>query len=208
MSFDKAQSLPGPRQVTDPKALRALAHPLRLELLERLAVAGTLTSAAAAKLVGETPANCSFHFRTLAKYGFVEPAPAGRGRAQPWRRVPGGIGTAEVHEDADTSLSARALTDMIVDRHLETIRSYRSTRQETLPSQWRQLSGHINLVSHLTVDELRELRADLVAVLTRFAERDASPSSRPPGTRPVQVFAFAMPGPPAADADTGATAES
>src|SRR5436305_946859 len=117
----------GARQVTDPRAMRALAHPVRLELLDQLAVAGTLTAAEASVLVGETPANCSFHLRTLAKYGFVEQADGGRGRERPWRRVPGGIGTTEVDDGTPAAASARALTDVVVNRHLESVRRYRAT---------------------------------------------------------------------------------
>src|SRR4030088_3589210 len=70
---------------TDPRALRALAHPLRLRLLELLVLRGPMTATEAADLLGESPANCSFHLRTLAKYGYVEEAGGGRGRQRPWR---------------------------------------------------------------------------------------------------------------------------
>lgn len=181
--------------MTDPRAMRALAHPVRLELLDRLAVAGTLTAAQAAQLVGETPANCSFHFRVLAKYGFVESAPGGRGHVRPWRRVPGGIGIAEVHADTEASAGARSVTDLIVNRHLNQIRDYRSADQYRLPTQWRELGGHISLVTQLTVAELRELRAELIAVLARYAGRDGEACSRPADSRQVRLLAFAMPAP-------------
>ncbi len=72
--------------LTDPKAIRALAHPVRWALLEALGQAGTLTATQASEMLGESPANCAFHLRTLAKYGFVEEAGGGRGRERPWRR--------------------------------------------------------------------------------------------------------------------------
>jgi hypothetical protein len=37
-------------------------------------------------MLGESPASCAFHLRTLAKYGFVEKAGGGRSRERPWRR--------------------------------------------------------------------------------------------------------------------------
>ena len=52
--------------LTDPKAMRALAHPLRWALLEALAHAGTLTATQASEMLGESPANGAFHLRTLA----------------------------------------------------------------------------------------------------------------------------------------------
>ena len=54
--------------------MRALAHPVRLALLEVLADEGRLTATEAGERIGESPANASFHLRQLAKYGFVEEA--------------------------------------------------------------------------------------------------------------------------------------
>lgn len=178
--------------------MRALAHPVRLALLEHLAVAGTLTAAQAGERLNETPANCSFHLRILAKYGFVEMAGDGRGRARPWRRVSGGIGTPELYDDQadpETAATGRALTDIIVNRHLDSIRRYRAASEPAVPPEWRSLGGHTNAIAHLTLDELAELRSDLIALLTRHAGRSAQPTLRPAGSRPVQVFAFIMPGP-------------
>src|SRR6185437_9949446 len=73
--------------LTDPKAMRALAHPLRWALLEALGHAGTLTATQASDMLGESPANCAFHLRTLARYGFVEEAGGGKGRERPWRQA-------------------------------------------------------------------------------------------------------------------------
>src|SRR5690606_6701644 len=59
-------------EVRESQALRALAHPLRIRLLEELAIGGELTATQAAERVDESPANCSWHLRQLARYGFVE----------------------------------------------------------------------------------------------------------------------------------------
>src|SRR5580693_6003201 len=70
---------------TDPQAIRALAHPVRMRLIQLLAHTGTLTATQASEALGESPANCAFHLRTLAKYGFIEEAGGGRGRERPWK---------------------------------------------------------------------------------------------------------------------------
>src|SRR5699024_3203193 len=74
-------------RITDPRAMRALAHPLRIELFERLAIEGTATASELAPLVGSTPSNCSFHLRTLAEAGFIERVPGHAGRERPWRVI-------------------------------------------------------------------------------------------------------------------------
>lgn len=66
-------------------ALRALTHPARQRLLKALAAAGTATATELAGHVGESPANCSWHLRQLARYGFVTEAGGGSGRQRPWR---------------------------------------------------------------------------------------------------------------------------
>ena len=74
------------RPLTDPTAMRALAHPARLAILNRLQIEGPGTATEVAEVVGVTPSAASYHLRMLAKYGFVEDAPArGDGRERLWR---------------------------------------------------------------------------------------------------------------------------
>ncbi|MGH2874584.1 MAG: winged helix-turn-helix domain-containing protein, partial [Solirubrobacteraceae bacterium] len=74
-----------PRQITDAQTMRALAHPLRLELLDLIQRDGEVTATRAAEALGESPGNMSWHLQTLAKYGFIEEAGSGKGRSRPWR---------------------------------------------------------------------------------------------------------------------------
>ena len=83
--------------------MRALAHPVRLALLEVLADEGRLTATEAGEKVGESPANASFHLRQLAKYGFVEEAEGGTGRRRPWKLKHLGLRFTDVHEDPETA---------------------------------------------------------------------------------------------------------
>ena len=65
--------------------MRALAHPLRVALLEVMRRDGAITATRAAELLDESPGNMSWHLQTLAKYGFVEETGDGRGRSRPRR---------------------------------------------------------------------------------------------------------------------------
>src|SRR3954454_13212914 len=113
MSFERSP------EVTDPKAMRALAHPVRIALLEALTVHAQLTATEAGEIVGESPANTSFHLRQLAKYGFVEEAGSGAGRRRPWRRKQLGMRFTEVHDDPETAAAARELSRTWSHRYLE-----------------------------------------------------------------------------------------
>ena len=72
-------------ELTDPRAMRAYAHPVRMALIGLLRTQGPLTATQAAEQLGESSGTCSFHLRQLAKYGFCEEAGGGRGREKPWR---------------------------------------------------------------------------------------------------------------------------
>ncbi len=72
-------------RLTDPRALRAYAHPIRMKLVGLLRTEGPLTATRAGELIGESSGSASFHLRQLAKYGLVEEAGGGTGREKPWR---------------------------------------------------------------------------------------------------------------------------
>src|SRR4051794_27237968 len=98
------QTPKGTVQLTDPRALRALAHPTRLQLVGLLRQEGPLTATQAGERLGESPASCSFHLRQLAKWGLVEEAGGGRGRERPWRATARYTSWAASHSEAATAL--------------------------------------------------------------------------------------------------------
>src|SRR5215469_6918557 len=80
--------MPGnPARLTDPKMMRALAHPARIAIWTHIAMRGPTTATECAEVAGLSPSACSYHLRTLARYGFVEEdlASAADGRQRPWR---------------------------------------------------------------------------------------------------------------------------
>ncbi|MCX4774555.1 helix-turn-helix domain-containing protein [Streptomyces sp. NBC_01260] len=50
-------------RLSDPKAIRALAHPSRLDLLETLGEIGPATAASCGRTLGVSQASCSFRLR-------------------------------------------------------------------------------------------------------------------------------------------------
>lgn len=76
-----------PFRISDPQAIRALAHEARLEALEELySSQSTRTATELASRCGLTPSAMSYHLRALEKYGFVERSPSeGDGRERRWR---------------------------------------------------------------------------------------------------------------------------
>ncbi len=184
------------RELRDPRELRALAHPLRLHLLEELAAHGEATATELAARVGESPANCSWHLRQLARYGFVEDAGGGTGRARPWRWVP------EVQEVSDLDaevqevrLARDATVRVMFQRDMDAFWAWEAAQDEA-PEAWRRASFSARGINWLTADELAALKQDVEAVVERhlLARLDrVDPERRPPDAHLVRIMAWGFP---------------
>lgn len=180
------------RRLNDPRTIRAMAHPLRLRLLELLFAEGPLTASRCAEHVGESPASCSFHLRQLAKYGYVEEAGGGRGRERPWQVV---LESTEVRESeltGDASLAVEELIGVLSARQAEMHERYWRTRR-SYPKAWQDAAIETNIVAFATVGELAEFKARLRTLALEFADRHAAPEDRPPGAEPVALVVHGFP---------------
>jgi len=181
-----------PRSLTDPREMRALAHPVRLAILESLTREGPLTATEAAEIVDESPANCSFHLRTLAKYGFVEEVPGSTGRARPWRRVALGQSFSEDQEDPAASIAAYSLAGLAHERVSAHLQQFRENIQ-TYPKEWRDAAFTGDTLVYLTPAELTEISTEIFEILSRYRERTQNIDQRPPDSGPVQLAASGFP---------------
>jgi DNA-binding transcriptional ArsR family regulator len=171
---------------TDPQRIRALTHPLRLELLELLDD-GPATATECAAGTGESVASCSFHLRMLAKYGWIEPAER-RGREKPWALATRG---RDIRPEADNPESMRALTSMAalwLEHEVEHVRHWLADAPRE-PEIWVQASTLYESKAWATAEEMAELSATVQRLTDRFDERRDDPTKRPPGSRPIRVLA-------------------
>jgi DNA-binding transcriptional ArsR family regulator len=189
-------------RVTDPERIRALAHPVRLALLDHLGDVREATATECAAAVGESPASCSFHLRTLEKYGFIERAER-RGREKPWRVVSAGL---DLRPDPEMPGSLHALQAVaalgLETAHLRAQEYFAHADAED--DVWVQASTFTRSTFWATAEELAELSRDLQTITDRFAGRHTDPSTRPAGSRYARMFAVANPDPiRTADAEGG-----
>jgi DNA-binding transcriptional ArsR family regulator len=198
-----ASSLAEMRNISDARTMRALAHPVRIALLEELVLGGALTATQLGERIGESPTTCSFHLRQLAKYGFVEEAGGGKGRARPWRLTSIGISFSNTNDDPATELAANVLSRMVHERQLERHRTWLETRP-SFPRAWREASDDTQYLFYLTPSELKELNKEIVdLLLPKFQARLTDPAQRPAGSAPVELLMFSYPLQlPAADSDS------
>lgn len=199
LSIEKAAAaaappIPRPRTLTDPRAMRAVAHPVRIALLEVLGTEGPLTATQAGEHIGESPTTCSFHLRQLAKYGFIEEVENVAGRHRPWRLVHTGLSFSDVNDDPETQIAATTLSRVLHEWHLEKLREGLALRRES-PREWQEATGSTEMLLYVTVDELRTLDTQVKELVATFAERIGNRSKRPRGALPIEVLLFTYPRP-------------
>src|SRR5260370_19739100 len=127
------------RKVTDARTMRALAHPVRIALLEELVLGGALTATEIGERIGESPTTCSFHLRQLAKYGFVEEAGGGKGRARPWRLTSIGISFGNTH-DPEAQVAGDLVLRLSRERAFARYQRWQETKAG-YPGEWRGGGG-------------------------------------------------------------------
>jgi DNA-binding transcriptional ArsR family regulator len=180
------------RTLQDPRALRALAHPVRLGIMEQLAVTPSLTATELADRLRETPSNCSWHLRKLAEHGFVEEAGGATGRRRPWRAVAAGMRWGEGDESPELHRAGEALSSLVIDREVARLATSRARRRrDTRP--WQEASTWTQSMLWLTSDELRDINLAVHDLVTSRLDRFEHPERRPEGARLCAFLAWGVP---------------
>ena len=176
--------------LTDPEVLDALAHPVRLDLLSYLMSEGPASASTCARAVGDTPSNCSYHLRTLARHGLVEAVASSDRRQRPWRATITGFALDE-EADPGTPGGRGAAAVMAASLALQQrlARDYLSHRDEA-PAAWRDADLASNYTLRVTPDELKALGEQLDALIRPLiaAGRERAPEDAALVT--LDLFAF------------------
>ncbi|HEY0697651.1 MAG TPA: helix-turn-helix domain-containing protein [Micromonospora sp.] len=192
-------------KLTDPRTLRAYAHPLRMRLIGLLRSEGPMTATQAAVRLDDNVPNCSFHLRQLAKYGFAERVPGADARERPWRATTQYTSWDDDSDDPAMKAATDQLNSVMLALFVQRAQDYLAVRGDE-PVEWRAAAGFGDALLHVTAAELRELTAEVDALLARYDERTADPAKRPPGSRPVQVIQMVVPrGPVPSDGQAAET---
>lgn len=174
----------------DPKALRALAHPLRWRLIDVVWRERSATATRCAELLGESAASCSYHLNILAKYGFVERAAGGVGRERPWQLTSPRQELAPEGLGVEGTAAARAAVEVFLEHEFQRLRQ-RMHQESQLGEVWRRavLTGGVTTL--LTAAEFAEVTGMLREILLRYTDRTEHPETAPEGAREVRIFVAA-----------------
>ena len=181
-------TLGNPIKLTDPQMMRALAHQARIAIWMHLGLRGPATATECAEVAGLSPSACSYHLRTLARYGFVEEdrASATDGRERPWRAR---LLAFTMEDGPGKSAAAQVASRLLVENmraSAEEIRVRYLSRQPEYPADWQTAAGELFSVAHVTAEELNQLRAQVLEVIAPYVRLD--PAERSPGALPVRVM--------------------
>lgn len=165
-------------QISAPEAMTALAHPVRLDLINHLMASGPATASACARAVNDSPSNCSYHLRLLARVGLVEHVSSEDGRERPWRALVTGFATPE--GDSDSSIAAAEKLLAVSVRRDERLVSEHLRRRDQLSKGWREAEIFSTYTLSLSARELKSLGAELDALIRPYlaATRDEPGSGR------------------------------
>ncbi|GAA2043950.1 hypothetical protein GCM10009819_33440 [Agromyces tropicus] len=173
--------------------MRALAHPMRLRILGMLRMDGPATVGMLAERTGEAPGAVSYHVATLAKHGLIESAPElARDRRERWWRAAHemtSFESAEFLDDPARHAASEAMRRTVLDSyHAELLAALAA--ESTLEREWVEASDSSDGAAQLTLEEFRELSADLEAVREKWWARGREPRE---GTRSVRWITHVFP---------------
>ncbi|MET8824396.1 helix-turn-helix domain-containing protein [Streptomyces sp. NPDC004610] len=182
---DAAQRPDGPpigddSVVLDAKGLRALAHPVRVQLVGLLRKHGPSTATRLAERLGVNSGTASYHLRQLGAAGFVEEdTERGNARERWWRSV---------HRTTwfnDPELAERepeaALAYLQSVAAIYTLRTQQTLNGlETMPRAWRDTFDLSDWALRLTPGEAAALNRELADVIARYRRDDPDTAAGAP----------------------------
>ena len=170
--------------LSDPEAMRALAHPIRLALVDHLHREGPATAAELAAELEVTAPSIREHLDELETFGFVRPTQ----EEDSWSAVAKGL-VFEIPDDPEGQAAARELSNMMLLRSSGIPSQWAAEHEPRLGSEWVRAAGVINSRVMLTPDELRGLQEGLEQLLAPFITREDSPF----GANRVRVLGYFLP---------------
>jgi DNA-binding transcriptional ArsR family regulator len=185
---DPAARRPGnPVVLRDPQAIKALAHPARLAVIEAFFAGRRLTATECGDIAGLSASAMSYHLRALERWGIIRRSSAsGDGRERPWEAAGDRLSVDSAEPRATAAGEA-----MLVATMLDRVRAETLAWVANQDSAWYD-SVSINSGSYwLTAEEARELSEAIAGAVAGYQRR--SVHDAPTGARRVRVAFTVVP---------------
>ncbi|MEU5950500.1 helix-turn-helix domain-containing protein [Micromonospora sp. NPDC047465] len=177
------------RVLRDLEALRAVASPTRLEILELLREHRVLTASRCAELLSTTAKSCSYHLHVLARSKLVEQVSTDDRRERPWRLTYDVVETAPPGEEEFGEATDEVMRVSVNHNHQAVLRFMRSRQQQS--AHWQQATTITSRVAMFTPDELKDWAVEVEDLTRRHVARAAN--STEPGRRRVRLVVYGFP---------------
>jgi DNA-binding transcriptional ArsR family regulator len=184
----------GDFEITDPQAMRALAHPVRLAALSYLQKNGPATATQLSEHVGASPSVTSWHLRHLAEFGLVVdvPPPSGTDRRQRWWNSAARGFRYEMPDTPEGTEAGRLLRTEMMNQVLEAAQQWLVETEPNLEPEWSRLAGSANTLLPLTPAEAEALESAIQQLMAPYIQRrDAGEA--PDDARPVRYLRISLP---------------
>ena len=186
----------GDFEVSDPRAMRALSHPVRLAILSRLQRHGPSTATQLAPEVGATPSVTSWHLRHLESFGLITDAESPDRRQRYWKAVARGF-RFEMPDDEVGRAAGHLLRGAMHAQNLAQLVRWADEIQPRLDPVWDRVAGAANTRVDVTAEEADQVLSGMEALLAPYVRR--ADEELPEGTRTVRFLRYAMPYPEGSD---------
>jgi DNA-binding transcriptional ArsR family regulator len=163
--------------LSDPAAIKAIAHPARYRVIEELYTGKEMTATEAAAVCGLTPSAMSYHLRTLERYGLVIRGESTDGRERPWRKASDNIGLANTEGGVSVATAQAVLGNVLTSVE----RLLRRPHAAGKPFGATVTQGSLRL----TDDQANDLDRRVSALIEEF-ERNEAPAG--PEAAPTREF--------------------
>jgi DNA-binding transcriptional ArsR family regulator len=178
----------------DPRAIKALAHPARLAVIDEFFAGRRLTATECAEIAGLSASAMSYHLRALERWGIIRRSEAtGDGRERPWE----GVGDRLMIDPVEPLASAAGeavLISRVLDRQRSELLSYLASKAETA-SAWYDAMSVSSVAYWLTQAEAVQLNGQIAGLLGAFDGRKSGADPIPPDARRVRVSVSVVPVP-------------
>lgn len=176
----------GTARELDVGALRALAHPMRVEIYDILSQFGPQTASSLAEQLGESSGATSYHLRALAKHDLIREVP-GRGTARErwWERPKGAI--AMTSPAVMKTPAGRAASQLVISefyrRRNRQLEDFIDANLRRDPEEWMAMlsTATVRMTDEQFEGLVHELEAVIDSAVARYRDQTGE------GVRPFTV---------------------